>query len=92
MIFVGGHGVLNQVVDALLKSAVPSQKAIVPASKAASIQIFVATPGLGRQRPPLQNGNYAEKKINRKCRAAGFLQRGKEPEKCCDFRNYLYVK
>ncbi|KAG6586934.1 uncharacterized protein IUM83_19621 [Phytophthora cinnamomi] len=65
MIFVGGHGVLNQVVDALLKSAVPSQKAIVPASKAASIQLFVLTPGRGRQRPPLQNGNYSEKKINR---------------------------
>ncbi|KAJ8571500.1 hypothetical protein ON010_g5335 [Phytophthora cinnamomi] len=65
MIFVGGHGLLNQVVDALLKSAVPSQKAIVPASKAASIQLFELTPGRGRQRPSLQNGNYAEKKINR---------------------------
>ncbi|KAG6596095.1 uncharacterized protein IUM83_18655 [Phytophthora cinnamomi] len=65
MIFVGGHGVLNQVVDALLKSAAPSQMTIVPASNAASIQLFVPTPGRSRQRPQLQNGNYAVKKINR---------------------------
>ncbi|KAG6617865.1 uncharacterized protein IUM83_09580 [Phytophthora cinnamomi] len=58
------------VVLFAVAAAVPSSarwdlgEHVLPASKAASIQLFVPTPGRGQQRPPLQNGNDADKKIN----------------------------